>query len=386
MRERDIEQQSLALGFLGGGLSSAVGQVHFGASQLDGRWRLEAGVFSAQKARSLQTAERWNVPAIRTYADWRSFLEAESGRLDAVAILTPTPMHVDMVIECLKAGIPVICEKALVASPEEVERIRDVYDPARHFLAVTFNYTGYPMVRELRARIAAGELGQIEQIHLEMPQEGFIRPPDIAGKAAPPQSWRLHDGQIPTVCLDLGVHLHHMVDFLLGTSPTEVIADFGTYSPYRDIVDYATLWASYPDDVRCSMWFTKTAIGCRNGLKVRVFGTQGSAEWVQLSPDELKMASVDGSRCIVDRGCPGHVIRDARYNRMKVGHPSGFVEAFANLYVDIADALLEFRHVGEFNHPYVGGIDEADAGLRFFASARLSSRSRQWIPVPCREG
>lgn len=375
----------LSLGFIGGGLSSAVGQVHFGASQLDGRWHLEAGAFSSHEARSRQTAERWNVPAERAYADWRSFLQTERDRLDAVVILTPTPIHVEMVIECLEAGVPVICEKALVASPVEVDRIREVYDPTRHFLAVTFNYTGYPMVRELRARIAAGELGQIEQIHLEMPQEGFIRPPDISGKAAPPQSWRLHDGEVPTVCLDLGVHLHHMVDFLLGTAPTEVMADFGTYSPYRDIVDYATLWASYPDNVRCTMWFTKTAVGCRNGLKVRVYGSQGSAEWVQLSPDELKMASVDGSRCTIDRGCPGHVIRAARYNRMKVGHPAGFVEAFANLYVDIADALLDFRKTGIFDHSYVGGIDEAEAGLRFFASARLSSHNRQWVSVPSQE-
>lgn len=380
MRETEKTRPRLSLGFIGGGINSAVGNVHYGASRLDGRWRLDAGAFSTDAARSHQTAEQWHVAPERSYADWREFLAAERDRLDAVAVLTPTPLHVDMVIECLKAGLPVICEKSLTRSCEEIDRIRAAHDPGKAFLAVTYNYSGYPMVRELRERIAAGELGEIEQIHLEMPQEGFVRPPDIAGRAAPPQAWRLEDDEVPTVCLDLGVHLHHLASFLLGTRPEEVMADFGTYSPYRQIVDYVSLWARYPNNVRCSMWFTKTAVGRRNGMKVRVFGSRGSAEWVQVDPDELRLDSVDGNRCILDRGGSGHVIRDPRYNRMKAGHPAGFVEAFANLYVDLADAVLAHRKDGaQQPHPYVHGLDEAEAGIRFFAAAGHSSRSGRWV-------
>ena len=115
------------------------------------------------------------------------------------------------------------------------------YNPARNFLAVTFNYSGYPMVRELRQRIRTGQFGKIHQLHIEMPQD-FVRPPAIAGRAAPPQSWRLKDDFIPTICLDLGVHLHHLAYFLCGEEPETVNAEFNTYSQYRDIVDNISMW------------------------------------------------------------------------------------------------------------------------------------------------
>ncbi|MCB1722519.1 MAG: Gfo/Idh/MocA family oxidoreductase [Gammaproteobacteria bacterium] len=371
----------LALGFIGGGLSSAVGQTHFAACHLDGRWSLEAGAFSRDREVNRRTAENWRVSPDRVYDSWRDLLLAERSRLDAVVVLTPTPNHYEIVQALLKAGIPIICEKALVASVNDARALLAIHDAKKNFVAVTFNYSGYPMVRELRTRIDAGEFGAIQQLHIEMPQEGFVRPPAIAGKAAPPQSWRLKDDFIPTICLDLGVHLHHLTTFLTGEEPQQVNAEFGNFSRYRGIVDNVAMWAEYPSGMTSNFWMSKTAVGRRNGLRIRLFGETGSAEWYQLESEQLHISTIDGSHLTIDRGGQATVAGEARYNRMKVGHPSGFIEAFANLYTDIADALLEWRSEGRHRHPYVYGMEHATDGLATLHAARLSSSRRRWERV-----
>ncbi|MDJ0738913.1 MAG: Gfo/Idh/MocA family oxidoreductase [Gammaproteobacteria bacterium] len=373
--------RNLALGFIGGGLSSAVGQTHFAASQMDGRWSLQAGVFSRSDDVNRQTGDAWRVAPDRVYASWRDLIVAERSRLDAVVVLTPTPNHYEELQALLKAGIPVICEKALVSNLNDARTLLAMSDPARNFVAVTFNYSAYPMVRELRRRIADGQFGKIQQLHIEMPQEGFVRPPAIAGKAAPPQGWRLHDDFIPTICLDLGVHLHHLAGFLCDEEAEQVNAEFNTYSQYRHIVDNVSMWLEYPSGMTASFWMSKTAVGMRNGLRIRVCGELGSAEWFQLEPETLQLAMIDGTRLSIDRGGQALVAGDARYNRMKVGHPSGFIEAFANLYTDIADALLEWRENGRHSNPHVYGMRHATNGLALFHAARLSSSRRRWERV-----
>ncbi|OQX32051.1 MAG: oxidoreductase [Candidatus Sedimenticola endophacoides] len=373
-----MHRPRFALGFVGGGLSSAVGLTHYAASQLDGRWELAAGVFSRNAETNRATARAWHVPPERLYGSWRELIEGERGRLDAVAVLLPTPDHIEVILALLDAGIPVICEKALVSSLEDGRRIQCRFDPARHFLAVTYNYSGYPMMRELRERVRGGELGRINQIQLEMPQEGFARPPDIGGQALPPQPWRLRDQEIPTICLDLGVHLHHLAYFLTGREPVALMAEYNAYSSYPDIIDDVKMWLRYDDGMSASYWMTKTSIGTRNGLQVRIYGEQGSGEWLQLNAEELRLSYLDGTIMLLDRGSRSSVCRLPRYNRMKVGHPSGFIEAFANLYVDIADALLEWRDGGERSNPYVFGLEHAVRGLELFHRSRASARDGAW--------
>lgn len=375
----NIPSQPLKLGFIGGGLSSAIGQTHYSASRLDGYWELVAGAFSRHADVNQATARAWHVDPERVYDNWQTMLAAEKELLDAVVLLTPTPDHADILCELFRQEIPVICEKAMVSSLAQLAAVKQAYDPARHFLAVTYNYSGYPLVRELREKIRNGELGNIQQIHLEMPQEGFVRPPDIAGKTSPPQSWRLHDDIIPTICLDLGVHLHHLMVFLLGEEPEKVMADFSHYSPYDRVVDNASLWLKFARGKTASFWMTKTAIGCRNGLKLRVYGDRGSAEWIQVLPEELSFSNINGIHTKIDRGSKAGISSQGRYNRMKVGHPAGFIEAFANLYQDFAEALIEWRSTGRVNNPFVYGFEHAAHGLNIFHQARSAYESGHWV-------
>ncbi|NQU57229.1 MAG: Gfo/Idh/MocA family oxidoreductase [Rhodospirillales bacterium] len=368
----------LQLGFIGGGLSSSIGPSHFSASQLDGRWQLVAGFFSRSKETSAATATAWNIDQNRAYDSWQDFIVAEKDKLDAVAVLTPTPEHTDILVELLRNKIPIICEKPMVASLEEARTIEQAFQSSPGFLAVTYNYSGYPMVRELKERVKNGELGEVIKVHFEMPQEVFMRVDATTGEPMKPQSWRLEDGSIPVICLDLGVHLHHLADFITGKKALRTAGEFSNHSTHKGLVDDIMMWLEYEGGMKGSFWMSKTALGHRNGLKLRIYGTKGSAEWLQSEPEEMRMSYKDGSRTIVDRAAGVTVSNEPRYNRYRAGHPSGFIEAFANLYSDIADALIAYSDTGKQENPYVFGLDHSIEGLELFTAAIKANDSGRW--------
>lgn len=373
--------QQLKLAFIGGGNNSAVGYVHFSAARLDNRFQIVAGAFSRDPLVNHQTGLQWGIPEKHIYADWRQLIQAERNHFDAVVVLTPTPHHMEVLTELLQQDIAVICEKALASGPTELQQLQHIYQPQRHFLAVTFNYSGYAMVRELKQLLKSGRLGTVQKIHLEMPQEGFKRPPDIAGKKSSPQAWRLQDYEVPTICLDLGVHLHHLSSYLLEQEAESTVAQFANHSDYPGLIDDVQMLLRYPGNITGSMWMSKTAIGNRNGLKVRVFGTEGSACWFQLNPDELELNFNDGRREIMDRAGQCEYAGQFRYNRMKPGHPTGFVEAFANLYQDIHLALTEYLQGSHRTNEYVFGLEQAMLGLQLFKAATLSAQTGSWQQI-----
>jgi predicted dehydrogenase len=365
----------LALGFIGGGLSSAIGQVHFGASQLDGKWKLEAGCFSRQPEFNIKTTNTWHINPNRSYDTWQDLIKNEAEKLDAIAVLTPTPDHLEIISALLDKNIPIICEKPLVSSLDELSPIQKALKQDKHFLAVTFNYSGYPMIRELRELIKNGALGQIKQIRFEVPQDAFVRSTPAKGNAV---SWRLKDGCLPTICLDLGVHLHHLAYFLLEEEPTHTMAEFSNYSSHIGLVDDILMWVKFGSGIKGSFWMSKAALGNRNGLKISLYGDKGSAHWVQINPEVLKLYDVSGTCTIIDRGGETLVCGAPRYNRYKAGHPAGFLEAFANLYSDIADSLIQFDETGKHNNPYVFGFDHSIKGLSLFTAACKSNKNRSW--------
>ncbi|MBI5087825.1 MAG: Gfo/Idh/MocA family oxidoreductase [Actinobacteria bacterium] len=281
----------------------------------------------------------------------------------------------------LEAGFDVISEKALAGSSRSADALHAAAQSAGRFLAVTFNYSGYPMVRELRARVQAGEFGRIVAANVEMPQEGFLRV-NVEGQPIQPQEWRQRDGSIPTVSLDLGTHTHHLARFILGADPLELVATQAHHGRVSTVADYVSCIARYPDGVDVDMWYGKCALGNRNGLRMRVYGETASAEWLQTNPEELRIADAQANIRIIDRVSPGtRVASDVRYERFKVGHPAGFLEAFANLYWDLADCLVEFRETGRYTSDYVYGAAEAADGLRMLEAIAESSARHEWCQV-----
>ncbi len=371
----------LKIAFVGGGMNSAVGNAHRIAAQMDGEFQLVAGCFSRHEDVNRATASAWGVAGDRCYPDWQSLLETEAGALDAIVALTPTPHHGELLSAAIRSGFSIICEKSMATTSAEAGRLLALSDSQDTFLAVTFNYTGYPMVREMRHLIETGELGRITHIQVEMPQEGFARL-DAEGNPPRPQAWRRQDGQIPTLSLDLGVHTNHLVEFLTGMKPFEACAMSGSFGLVPDVIDNTMALIRYGDDVMCHMWISKVSLGYSNGLRIRVFGDEGSAEWHQMEPEFIRRSDRYGNSSLLERrAASGGLTLEPRYNRFKAGHPSGFIEAFANHYQDLAQALREHKQRGSFSNPFVFGANEAKTGLCLLEAIQRSTASRSFESV-----
>lgn len=368
---------AVKVAFIGGALSSAVGHTHFNASRLDGHFKVEAGCFSRNQEQNEQTARVFGVQPERTHPDWQSLLRDEKGEIDAVVILTPTPSHAEIVVAAIEAGYRVICEKALGTSSAECIEIANAVTAHQGYLAVTFNYSGYPMVRELRRMISEDRLGKLQQIQIEMPQESFSR------INANPQQWRRRDYAVPTVSLDLGVHVHHLVDFLSGgLQPISLVGEQASYGQLHGVIDNVYCIARYENDMRVHAWWGKTALGHRNGLRVRVYGEKASAEWYQMDPEVLRWADNDGHHYLLDRGSSdAKTAQEPRYNRFKAGHPSGFIEAFANLYADFAAEIRGIIQCNEAKNPYVYGAEHSVRGILLMERINESSKNKVWLDI-----
>lgn len=370
------------IAFLGGSLDSAVGRAHKSAIEIDKKFSLVAGCFSRNMEINLKTGIEYGVQVDRIYPNFKDLVNAEKDNLDAIVILTPTDSHYNDIITCIEAKIPVICEKSMVTSSVESKKIHDLCETTNSFLAVTYNYTGYPMIRELQKLISSGKLGEIKNICIEMPQEGFLKV-DKIGKPIVPQNWRLKDGNIPTLSLDLGVHVHSIINFLIRKKPLEVVASVNTFGNFKSVVDDISCIVNYSDGINVNMWYSKSALGYRNGLKVRVFGEKGAAEWVQENPEYLYFSENNGTKTIIDRSNSFvEIASESRYSRFKPGHPAGFIEAFANYYYDISESLDKFKlGENEILNQYTFGTNIAHEGMQLLEAITRSKENKKWESV-----
>jgi len=223
------------------------------------------------------------------------------------------------------------------------------------------------------------KLGKITHVNIEMPQESFARL--IDGKKPKPQNWRLRENEISGISLDLAAHLQHMIFFLTNENPIEIVADKSTFGWFNNIADNIFAIARYGSGMKVNMWYGKASLGHRNGLRIRIYGTKGSAEWFQMNPEELIFNTIDGERIILDRASKVSISNQIRYNRFKSGHPAGFIEAFANLYVDIAEKLREYKINNNHKIDCSYGAEQATISLRVFEAIEESTKDNRWIEI-----
>jgi predicted dehydrogenase len=363
------------LAFIGGGINSIAGLPHFIASQMDKKFQVTCGVFSTDAERNNKSAEKFDIKNL--YSNYKDLLLHEKENIDAVVILTPTPNHIDLILTLLKYNIPIICEKPLVSSLKEIQKIKQVFNPQKHFLVVTNNYSAYPMLRELQGMILNDDLGDILNIRLEMPQESFLNPPKTLNY---PQAWRIKDNFIPMISLDLGAHLHHLAHFLLQKEPIELSASYSTFSSHN-VVDEIDISFKYAQGTKGQMWMSKVALGHRNGLSIEVYGSKASVTWYQANPEELKVAKKSGDKLSIDRVNSKYIHQNKEYYRMTPGHPSGYIESFANLYGDIATALTNFQNGLSYSNKHIYSLEHAEKSLLFLHTATLSHQNKAWSTI-----
>ena len=273
-------------------------------------------------------------------------------------------------------GIPVICEKALTTSYNEIERIKELGNS--NFISVVFNYVCYPMLKELKQIIKRGELGKITQVQIEMQQEGFLRLRD--GKPMKPQAWRLVDGIVPTISLDLGSHTYSIVKFLTDETPLETIATENSFGNFPNVIDDINSIIKYSNDVVCNMWYSKISLGHRNGMKIRIYGSLASVFWEQIKPEIIIFNDITGNCMLLDRNSPNIEIANSKYyNIFKGGHPAGFIEALTNYYNDIHEGLTKSSLSQSNQNVY--GIEESIEGLKLFEAINRSSITKNWVEL-----
>jgi predicted dehydrogenase len=335
----------MKIGFLGGGVDSIAGKVHMIASQMDKKFEVVGGIFSHIEEKSKQSAKEYKVKHFNS-------IKEMADSVDVITILTPTPNHYKDLKEILKYDVKIIVDKPLVANTTEIDKLKLDKD-----IVITHNYSGYPLVREIKELVKNSILGNIKKIKINMAQESFFKPM----KPGYPQKWRLVDGEIPTIALDLGVHTYHLARFILGEKLKPFFCEKNSFSKF-DVIDDCIVLAK-SNDVLMELSFSKISIGNSNPLFIEVYGDKAGVKWSQENFEELALTFANGKKEILTRSYAYFEANKPRYQRMAPGHPSGFIDAFANLYSDIYD-----RFNGIDNY-FVSDANESFDSIKFFKEA-----------------
>jgi predicted dehydrogenase len=368
------------LAVIGGGPGSFIGAMHRTAARLDGRYDLVAGVVSSDPERSRRAAAGMGIDPSRAYADAIAMLDAESARpdgADVVTIATPNDSHHRYALAALDRGFDVICDKPMTNTLAEALEVVDKVRATNRVFCLTHNYTGYPMVRQARAMVAGGQLGEVRLVQVEYVQGGKAdeTDPDPAGGLP----WRYDPvrGGPSLVMGDIGTHAHNLARFVSGLEVTEVAAEIGHVIPQRLVDDYGAAMLRFDNGARGTFWVTQTAAGVENCLRIRVSGTKGSLEWEQEQPTRLAFKPIDGPARAYTPNGPGSLPAASRACRIVAGHPEGFHEGFANLYSDAAEAIAARRSGGRADPLALDFPNERDGaiGVRFVEAAVASSRA-----------
>lgn len=370
--------RKLRLAVIGGGESSFIGAMHRHAAALDNRYTLVAAALSSNAEKSIQAGRELGLSPDRAYASGQALIAGEQAQpqgADVIAIMTPNDSHCPLACAALAAGFDVICDKPMTNTVEEAERLHAAVQACGQIFCLTHNYTGYPMVRQARAMIAAGELGSVRMVQVECVQGGNADADDI-GRT---QTWRHNParGGLSLVMGDIGTHAHNLLRFVTGLEVAEVAAEVGSIIPGRVAHDYAGAMLRLDNGARGSFWVTQAAAGVENCLRLRVCGALGSLEWEQETPQVLIFKPLSGPAQIRTPNGPGTLPLAARSSRIIKGHPEGFPEAFANLYSDAAEAIAA-RRSGSVPDPLALHFPNASDGLlgvRFVAAVVKSSQA-----------
>lgn len=365
----------LRLAVIGGGPGSFIGAMHRQAARLDDRYELVAAALSSDPERSRITGQGIGVAQDRCYPSGQALIDAEAKRPDGaevVAIMTPNDSHYQFAMQALERGLDVICDKPMTNTLAEAEALHARVQATGLVFCLTHNYTGYPMVRQAKAMVMTGELGDIRLVQVEYVQGGRAKagPGRRAWKEDPAR------GGPSLVMGDIGTHAHNLLRFITGLEVAQVAAELGSIVPDRITHDYAGAMLRLTNGARGSFWVTQAAAGVENGLRIRVSGSKGSLEWHQEHPQVLQFKPLDAPAQVRTPNGPGTLPLAARASRIVAGHPEGFHEAFANLYTDAADAIAA-RRTGQHADPlslHFPNATDGLQGIRFVAAAVASSQ------------
>lgn len=376
-------RRRIRLGMVGGGRDAFIGAVHRIAARIDDRFELVAGAFSSTPEKSRASGADLGLAPDRVYDDFAAMAKREArlkAGIEAVAIVTPNHMHYPAAREFLRRGIHVICDKPLTSTLADARKLAKLAARSDALFVLTHNYTGYPMVRQARAMVAAGEIGPVRVVQVEYPQDWLTVPQD--NKQA---EWRTDPARSGAggSTGDIGTHAFNLASFVTGLRLEALAADIQAFVPGRRVDDNAHVMLRFEGGARGMLWASQVAPGNENALRLRVYGERGGLEWAQEDPNRLWHAPFGAPRRLLTRAGPGTGPEAARVTRVPPGHPEGYLEAFATIYSEAAEAI-EARRAGVAPPPGVvfPGVEDGLEGVAFVdACVRSSRRNAAWVKL-----
>ena len=377
----------IRLGMVGGGQGAFIGGVHRMAARLDDGYALVAGALSADPARCAASAAELHIAPERSYTDFVAMARAEHARqdgIDVVAIVTPNHLHAPIATAFLEVGIHVICDKPLTATLADAHALVDTVRRSGCLFALTHNYSGYPMVRQARAMVAQGALGEVRVIQVEYPQDWLSTKLEDSGQKQ--AVWRMDPARagVGGALGDVGSHAEHLARYVTGLQLTEVCADLSTFVEGRQLDDNAHVMLRYANGARGMLWCSQVAPGNENKLKLRVYGSKAGLEFHQENPNQLWLTPLGEAPRLLTRAGAGAGIAASHASRLPAGHPEGYLEGFAQLYRDVAEQL-HARWEGRSADPLactVPGVEDGLRGMEFInATVASSGAGGRWTPL-----
>jgi predicted dehydrogenase len=380
-------KRRIRLGMVGGGPGAFIGAVHRIAARMDDHYELVAAALSSDATRSRSAAQDLHIAPDRAYDSYTEMAAAEAkrpDRIEAVSIVTPNNMHYPMAKAFLEAGFHVICDKPLTTTVEEALDLAAIVRRSGLIFGVTHNYTGYPMVRQARQMIAEGQLGKIRVVQVEYAQDWLATPLEQTGQKQ--AAWRTDPARSgPGGSLgDIGTHAYNIACFVTGLHCREVAADVSIFVPGRRLDDNVQLLLRFAEGAKGALWASQVATGNANNLRLRVYGEKAGLDWHQEEPNTLQFAKLGEVPEIIRRPGPGGNSPAAHASRIPAGHPEGYLEAFAQLYTDLAEQIYARR---EGRSPslaslLVPNVEDGVEGMRLIAATLESGRrNAAWVDL-----
>ena len=381
-------ERTLKMGMVGGGRDAFIGAVHRSAALMDGKVEFIAGALSSDPEKAKASAQDLLISEDRSYATWKEMVEKESKlsegeRIDFVSIVTPNFMHFPIAKAFAEAGINIVCDKPMTYTLAEAKELIKIVDNSGIIFGLTHNYTGYPMVKQARYMVQSGELGDILKIVVEYPQGWLLTALENDGQKQ--ASWRTDPKQsgVSNCIGDIGSHCENLAHYITGLEISEICADLKSILD-RPLDNDGNILLHLEKDVSGILYASQFSAGEENNLRIRIYGTEGALEWHQEEPNYLWFRTNDKPAQLYRRGNAYLCEAAQRATRLPAGHPEAFIEAFANVYMNVTDSMrakLLGKDPTELELDFPNVIDGARS-LAFIESAVESSKSKEkWYPM-----
>ncbi|MFC6997182.1 Gfo/Idh/MocA family protein [Rufibacter roseus] len=377
-------KRKLRMGMIGGGKGAFIGAIHRIAATMDGAIELVCGALSTNPENAQQSGRELFLPEHRVYNSYEEMLEKESAlpegeRMDFVSIVTPNHVHLDPALKALDKGFHVVIEKPMAFTLEEARQLQQKVQETGLLLLLTHTYAGYPMVKQARQMVQAGELGKIRKVLVEYTQGWLSRLSEQEGNAQ--AAWRTDPSKSgKSGCMgDIGTHAAHLAEYISGQKIQQVCAQLNTVVEGRALDDDGNVLLRFNEGATGVLTASQVMAGEENGLKIRVYGEDGGLEWAQQEPNTLVVKWLDKPTQLLRTGTGGLTSYAQHNTRTPGGHPEGYIEAFANLYRNFAltlSARLEGTTPSEEALDFPS-VEDGVRGMAFIDTVVASSASAE---------